>query len=59
MTMLRAEKRLANLELVYMEGNILARQYDSVKWCWFSEHWSEIPSGIWKQKVSLPTKFIF
>ena len=31
MTMVRGEKRLANLEVVYMEGNILARQYDLVK----------------------------
>ena len=31
MTMARAEKILANLGVVYMEGNILAWQYDLVK----------------------------
>ena len=31
MTMVRAEKGLASLGVVYMEGNILARQYDLVK----------------------------
>ena len=31
MTMVRAEKILANLGVVYMEGNILAWQYDLVK----------------------------
>ena len=30
-TMVRGEKRLANLELVRVEVNILARQHDSVK----------------------------
>ena len=59
MTMVRAEKILANLGVVYMEGNILAWQYDLVKWYWFSEHWSEIPLGIWKQKVPLQIKFSF
>ena len=42
MTMMREEKRLANLDVVYMKDNILARQYDSVKWYWYSEvkyHW--------------------
>ena len=29
--MLRADERLANLGAVYMEGDILARQYSSVK----------------------------
>ena len=43
MTMVRAEKGLASLGVVYMEGNILARQYDLVKWYWYSEHCSEIP----------------
>ena len=40
MTMVRADERLANLRVVYMEGDILARWYDFVKWYWFSEHWS-------------------
>ena len=48
MTMVRGEKIWANLGVVYMKGSILARQYDSVKWFWYSEHWSEIPLGIWK-----------
>ena len=29
--MLRADERLASLGAVYMEGNILVRQYNSVK----------------------------
>ena len=59
MTVVGADERLANLGVVYMEGDILARRCGSVKWYWFSEHWSEISLGISKQKVSLPIKFIF
>ena len=29
--MMRADERLANLGVVYLEGDILARRYDSVK----------------------------
>ena len=29
--MVRGEKRLVNLEVVYLKDNILARQYDLVK----------------------------
>ena len=31
MTMVRADERSANLGVVYVEGDILARQYDLVK----------------------------
>ena len=57
--MLRADERLANLGAVYMEGDILANKYNSVKWYCFFEHWSKISPGILKQKVLLPIKFIF
>ena len=57
--MLRADERLANLGAVYMEGDILARQYSSVKWYCFSEHWSKISPGISKQNRLLPIKSIF
>ena len=59
MTMVSADKILANLGVVYMEGDVLARRHDSVKWYWFSEHWSEISLGISEQKVPLPIKSIF
>ena len=58
MALMRADERLASLGVVYMEGNILASRYDSVKWYWFSENWSEISMGISKQKVPLLIKFI-
>ena len=58
MALMRADERLASLGVVYMEGNILASRYDSVKWYWFSENWSEISLGISKQKVPLLIKFI-
>ena len=58
MALMRADERLASLGVVYMEGNILASRYDSVKWHWFSENWSEISLGISKQKVPLLIKFI-
>ena len=59
MTMMRAGKILTNLGVVYIEGNILVWQYDSVRGYWFSEHWSEIPLGIWNQKVPSQIKFSF
>ena len=31
MALMRADERLASLGVVYMEGNILASRYDSVK----------------------------
>ena len=57
--MLTADERLANLGAVYMERDILARQYNSVKWFWFSDHWSKTSPGISKQKVLLSIKLIF
>ena len=56
---MRTNGRLANLGTASMEGDILDRQYDSVKWYWFCEHWSKIPTGISKQKALLPMKFVF
>ena len=50
--MVRADDRLANLRVAYMGGDILAWWYGSVKWYWFSEHWSEISLGISKQSAT-------
>ena len=55
--MFRADERLANLGAVYMEGNILVRQYNSLKGYCFSEHLSKISPGISKQKVLLQINF--
>ena len=54
-----ADERLTNLGAASMEGDILGRQYNSVKWYWFCEHWSKISPGVSKQKVLLPIKLIF
>ena len=35
----KADERLVNLGAASMEGDILGRQYNSVKWYWFCEHW--------------------
>ena len=43
---MRTNERLANLGAASMEGDILDRQYNSVKWYWFCEHWSKISPGI-------------
>ena len=51
---MRANERLANLGAASMEGDILDRQYNSVKWYWICEHRSKILPGISKQKVLLP-----
>ena len=55
---MRADERLANLGADSLEDDILDRQYSSVKWYCFYEHWSKIPPGIPKRKVVLPIKFI-
>ena len=57
--MLRGDEWLANLGAVYMKGDILARQYKSVKWYCFSEYESKISPGISKQKVLPPIKFFY
>ena len=59
LTMVRADEGLANLGVVYLEGDTLAWRYAAVKWYWLSEHWSEISLGISKEKVPLPIKFMF
>ena len=59
MTMVRAEKKLANLGVVYIEGNILVRQYELVIWYWFSEHWSEIPLESESKKCHYETNSCF
>ena len=59
MAMIRADERVANLGVVYLEGDILARRYDSVKRYWFSEHWSEISLGISKQKCHYQSNLFF
>ena len=56
---MRTNEKLANIGAASMEGDILDRQYNLVKWYWFCEHWSKISPGISKQKVLLPIKFIF
>ena len=56
---MRTNERLANLGAASMQGDILDRQYNLVKWYWFCEHWSKLSPGISKQKVLLPIKLIF
>ena len=56
---MKTNERLANLRAASMEGDMLDRQYNSVKWYWFCEHWSKISAGMSKQKGLLQMKFIF
>ena len=56
---MRTNEKLANIGAASMEGDILDRQYNLVKWYWFCEHWSKISPGISNQKELLPIKFIF
>ena len=49
--MVRADEKFANLGAAFMGGDILATQYNLVKWYWFCEHWSKISLGISKQKT--------
>ena len=49
--MVRADERFANLGAAFMAGDLLATQYNLVKWYWFCEHWSKISLGISTQKI--------
>ena len=42
-----------------MEPDILARQCNSLKWYCFSDYWSKTSPGITKQKVLLPSRYIY